>query len=57
MTTHKETICCTECDTKQEAIVEHTYPWFTYIHTCTNCGYLIMESEWKRVEEISNEET
>lgn len=48
---HKETIQCPECNHIQEAIVEHTIPWNTYVHTCTMCKYIIMESEWKVVNE------
>jgi len=43
---HKEKIKCPECNTVQTARIEHTIPWYTYIHKCTNCGYTIMESEW-----------
>lgn len=50
-TTHKETIRCPECGCVQEAVVEHTRPWYTYIHFCDECGYCIMESEWETVEE------
>lgn len=46
---HSEIIECPECNTNQSAIVEHTMPWWTYIHTCKKCGYLIMESEWNKV--------
>jgi len=35
---------------EQEAVVAHTYPFWTYSHTCTCCGYEIGESEWERVE-------
>lgn len=47
---HTETIWCPECEHKQEAEVLHTFPWNTYIHECTNCDYLIMESEWNTCE-------
>jgi hypothetical protein len=46
---HKETIQCTECDEIQEAQVEHTTPYYTYVHKCVKCGYTIMESEWNTV--------
>lgn len=46
---HKETIECPECNHVQEAIVEHTVPWYSYVHICTMCKYIIMESEWKVV--------
>jgi uncharacterized protein (DUF2225 family) len=44
---HIDTIECPECNTIQDAKVEHTLPWFTRIHQCINCKYLIMDSEWK----------
>ena len=47
---HNETIVCPQCGKIQEAKVEHTVPFFTYIHDCENCGYTIMESEWVRVQ-------
>jgi len=46
---HYENIVCPECDTEQLATVEHSIPFFTYIHQCVNCGYTIMESEWQKV--------
>jgi len=47
---HAETILCPHCHLEQEAVVAHTYPFWTYSHTCTCCGYEIGESEWERVE-------
>lgn len=46
---HFENIVCPECDREQLATVEHTFPFFTYIHECVGCGYTIMESEWEKV--------
>lgn len=43
--THTEQIECPECGSLQNATVEHTQPFWTYIHEC-NCGHTIMESEW-----------
>jgi len=43
---HVEKIVCPECDWIQEAKVEHTIPWHTYVHTCEKCKHIIMESEW-----------
>lgn len=43
---HKEVIICPECETEQSAEVLHTWPWASYVHVCTNCNYIIMESEW-----------
>lgn len=49
-TTHTETIKCPDCGHIEGAEVLHTFPWFTRIHYCTKCKYLIMESEWDKVE-------
>ena len=46
---HSERIRCPECGTEQDATVQHTRPFWTYIHHCS-CGYTIMESEWEVVE-------
>lgn len=51
MTSHNETIRCPNCESVQVATVEHTVPWYTYVHTCTNCEYIILESEWGVVDE------
>jgi ribosomal protein S27E len=48
MRTHKERIKCPKCGKVQAAIVQHTQPWWTYIHDCV-CGYTITESDWERV--------
>lgn len=50
MNTHMETIWCPQCETEQDAQVEETAPWWTFLHNCEECGYLIMESEWNKVE-------
>lgn len=44
--THTKTIQCPMCDHIQQAEVEHTFPFYTYIHDCEKCGYTILESEW-----------
>lgn len=46
---HTERIRCPACLTEQDATVEHTQPFPTYIHNCA-CGYTIMESEWDRID-------
>jgi len=43
-----EKIVCPECGKIQNAKVEHTIPFATYIHECERCEYIIMESEWQR---------
>ena len=47
-----EKIICPECGLIQYAKVEDTIPFPTYIHKCEKCEYIIMESEWQRVEEL-----
>lgn len=51
MNTHTETIWCPNCEAVQKATVEETLPWWTYIHECEKCGYVIMESEFNRVDD------
>lgn len=48
----QEKIICPECGQIQYAKVEDTIPFATYIHECEKCKYIIMESEWLRVEEL-----
>lgn len=47
---HTAIIICPECETSQPATVLHTFPYFSYVHTCVKCGYVIMESEWNERE-------
>lgn len=47
---HKVTIRCPQCESMEDAEVEHTIPFWTYIHFCNKCGYVIMEDEWEEVE-------
>lgn len=56
MNYHFEIIICPECETVEVAVVKHTYPWWTYIHDCTKCGYTIMESEWNSLGKLINED-
>lgn len=48
---HHEKIVCPSCQSVEVAIVKHTFPWWSYIHNCSKCGYTIMESEWDEVDE------
>jgi uncharacterized Zn finger protein len=48
---HAERIRCPECGQEQDAVVQHTRPFWTYICHCKKCGYTIMESEWEVVNE------
>lgn len=47
---HRERIECPECHILEMAYVEHTEPFWTYVHTCGNCGHVITESEWKTID-------
>jgi C4-type Zn-finger protein len=47
---HTDIIKCPNCGEIQLAIVEHTIPFYSYIHKCTKCRYIIMESEWEIVK-------
>jgi hypothetical protein len=50
MEKHKEIIICPKCENRQWAIVEHTDPFYTYIHNCPVCKYVITESDWEVVK-------
>ncbi len=45
-------IQCPECNTIQDAVVEMTAPFPTYIHHCEKCAYVIMESEFNIVDKV-----
>jgi hypothetical protein len=47
---HLEIIRCPECNHLQIATIEHTAPWYSYVHECSNCKYVIMESEWEGIK-------
>ena len=51
ISTHTERIRCPQCEHEQKAKVEHMIPWNSYCHVCAQCEYIILESEWERVEE------
>ena len=51
---HHEIIECPGCNKIQLVKVEHTVPWYSYVHFC-RCGYIIMESEWNNVNHINHE--
>ena len=46
---HTEEIKCPECNKEQTANVAHTLPWYSYVHECIECKYIIMESEWNKI--------
>jgi uncharacterized Zn finger protein len=45
-------IICNECDSIQDAVVEDCWPFPIYVHRCTNCGYINMESEWNELNPL-----
>lgn len=49
MSQTQQQIICPECDSQEDAVVEHTVPFWTYYHKCDNCGHTILESEWQLV--------
>lgn len=44
---HYELINCPACACVQQAMVEHMIPFASYVHECTECGYIITESDWE----------
>ena len=55
---HIEEIECPECGTRQMAKVIHTFPWWSFVHHCVACKYIIMESEWILInteDELNNQ--
>jgi len=51
---HTEDIVCPVCNSIELATVYHTFPWFTYQHQCSHCGYYILEDEWSPIKELKN---
>jgi predicted transposase YbfD/YdcC len=43
---HYEDIICQGCQEVERAEVVHTRPWFSYVHECSKCGFINMESDW-----------
>ena len=48
---HYECIKCPACGLLQRAMVEHTIPFSSYVHECTECGAIITESDWEKVDQ------
>lgn len=46
---HLETIRCPKCGKVQDAVVQHSKPFWAYVHDC-ECKYTITDSEWEVVE-------
>lgn len=47
---HTERIVCPKCRKTQRATVIHSTPYYIYIHRCIECKYVIMESEWQKID-------
>ena len=47
-------IKCPRCGHVQNAQVGKTFPFYTYMHICKKCGYVITESEWDEVKQPIN---
>ena len=47
---HNELIICPNCRSAQKAAVVESRPFWQRVHRCTNCRYIIMESEWDTFE-------
>ncbi len=55
--THTEKIKCPDCGTIQDATVEHTTPFYTYLHNCEKCNFTIMESDWEVIMHETKQNT
>lgn len=49
----EEFIICPNCGSMELAEIKETIPWPTYVHDCSKCDYIIMESEWSQAKAIS----
>lgn len=52
---HIESIVCPNCNHIEQATVLHTAPFYSYVHNCTQCCHIIMESEWQTIEQMIQE--
>ena len=43
-------IKCPKCGYVQKAKIIKTFPFYTYIHYCEKCNYVITESDWEEVK-------
>ena len=50
----KQFIICPQCKAVELAEIDHsTIPFSTYIHICSKCNFIIMESDWNPLRAIS----
>jgi len=45
-------IKCPQCGHVQDARVKKTLPFYTYIHICEKCNYVITESDFDEMREV-----
>ena len=45
---HTEQVICPNCQSTESATVTHSVPFWSYVHECQRCSYLICESEWDK---------
>jgi rubredoxin len=43
-------IKCPNCGHVQKSKIRKTLPFYTYIHECEKCKYVITESDWEEVK-------
>jgi hypothetical protein len=46
-----ERIMCPNCGAIETARIESTEIFDSYVHHCSKCGHIILESEWEKVDE------
>lgn len=48
-----EKIACPNCDAVQlaEVVLYEGSPFWAYVHHCETCRYIILESEWEKVDD------
>jgi len=50
-------IKCPQCGYVQKAKIIKTFPFYTYIHYCEKCNYVITESDWDEIKKNVHEGT
>ena len=47
-------IKCPQCGHVQKAKIRKTFPFYTYIHYCEKCNYVITESDWNEIKTVKS---
>jgi len=47
-------IKCPKCCYVQNAKIIKTFPFYTYIHYCKKCMYVITESDWDEIKTVKS---